>query len=292
MPIDDAKFTMRPHPCRRMCGYTACIAHSVPFTPECRRRRRRASSTSAIGASGRNVCALLIDPSTRPNRSTVCATIASICVALLDVAHDAEVLDAERRRARRHVSAIRSSFHSATTTRAPPLPRCRAIPLPTPLPDPVTMITLPSTECIVARDPTCGAQYDGLTLARPRCPSGPYRVGGIMELQGRSWSPAAAAASAARPAARAPAKGAAVAVVDLHAEQRGRDRRARSRRRRPARPTPAMSATTRRSPPPSAAAARPRPHHGRRDRGRHLPRPRPPARARGVGRRLRPRARA
>ena len=34
MPIDDAKLTMRPHPCARMCGYTACIAHSVPLTPE------------------------------------------------------------------------------------------------------------------------------------------------------------------------------------------------------------------------------------------------------------------
>ena len=34
MPIDDAKFTMRPQPCAFMCGYTACIAQSVPFTPE------------------------------------------------------------------------------------------------------------------------------------------------------------------------------------------------------------------------------------------------------------------
>ena len=34
MPIDDAKFTMRPQPCAAMCGYTACIAHSEPFTPE------------------------------------------------------------------------------------------------------------------------------------------------------------------------------------------------------------------------------------------------------------------
>src|SRR5262249_2391261 len=34
IPIDDAKFTLRPQPCSRMCGYTACIAQSVPLTPE------------------------------------------------------------------------------------------------------------------------------------------------------------------------------------------------------------------------------------------------------------------
>ena len=47
-----------------------------------------------------------------------------------------------------HVCAMRSSFHSATTIRAPPLPRCNAMPFPMPFPDPVMITTLPSTVCI------------------------------------------------------------------------------------------------------------------------------------------------
>src|SRR5205085_521422 len=34
IPIDEAKLTMRPQPCAFICGYTACIAQTVPFTPE------------------------------------------------------------------------------------------------------------------------------------------------------------------------------------------------------------------------------------------------------------------
>ena len=63
------------------------------------------------------------------------------------------VVDAERLElgARRRPS--RSGFHSATTTCAPPLPRWTAMPLPTPRPAPVTMITLPATECIAVASP-------------------------------------------------------------------------------------------------------------------------------------------
>ena len=46
------------------------------------------------------------------------------------------------------VRAIFSAFQSATTTVAPALAKWCAIPRPTPWPDPVTITTRPSTECI------------------------------------------------------------------------------------------------------------------------------------------------
>ena len=33
-PAAEAKFTIRPQPADFMCGWTACMAHSVPFTPD------------------------------------------------------------------------------------------------------------------------------------------------------------------------------------------------------------------------------------------------------------------
>ena len=51
------------------------------------------------------------------------------------------------------VRCIFSAFHSATTTLAPALPRWFAMPRPTPCPEPVTMITRPSTLCIARAGP-------------------------------------------------------------------------------------------------------------------------------------------
>ena len=73
-------------------------------------------------------------------------------------------VDAERVELGARLARAGRSFHSATTIRAPPLPRCSAMPLPMPRPDPVTMITLPSTACIASRRLTCVRQ---LTCASP-----------------------------------------------------------------------------------------------------------------------------
>src|SRR5690349_16772026 len=120
------------------------------------------------------------------------------------MSHTTPRFSAPRSSSSRHVCAMRSSFHSATTTRAPPLPRCTAIPLPTPLPEPVTMITLPATVCMsiaLAAVMTRNLRSDDM---------GTLEGGVVVVSGGGSGIGRATAARAAR-------EGAAVAVVDLHA---------------------------------------------------------------------------
>src|SRR3954454_2208185 len=143
MPAAEAKFTMRPQPCAFMCGYTACIAHKVPLTVPWFVSMSSALA-SAIGTCAVNVCALLMRPSMRPYVSTVVAMAASIdaCSRML---HSTPSASTPRPRSSSTTRSTRCAFHSATTTVAPCLPRCRAMPRPMPCPDPVIRTTLPST---------------------------------------------------------------------------------------------------------------------------------------------------
>src|SRR5262249_41502500 len=100
------------------------------------------------GACGRNVCAVLTSASMRPKRAAVAATIASID-ALSLTSHTTPRLSTPSAVSSSTVRCMRCSFHSATTIRAPFLPRWSAMPRPIPCPAPVTITTRSRTPCSV-----------------------------------------------------------------------------------------------------------------------------------------------
>ena len=168
------------------------------------------------------------------------------------------------------------------------------MPLPTPLPDPVTMTTLPSTACIAAvresitSPPSSALVAHGIAgYGRPPwnrtldgrvvlVTGGGSGIGRATALRGRARGAARPRSSTATPTTptRPPRMIAAAGGTAIELPCR---RRRRRRGRGP------------RSPPPCDELGRTR---RRGHRGRHLPRPRPPTARRGVGRRLHPRARA
>ena len=160
-------------------------------------------------------------------------------VVLLDVAHDAEVLDAERRRARRTSPRAGAASTPRRRRARRPCPRCSAMPLPTPRPEPVTMITLPVDRVHLARASyvrTCGARR---TAARTLDDVHDARRNGRRHRRRQRHRPGDRATRGPRRRARSPSSTA-------HAENAAATRPALDRRRRAA-PTRATSATTARS---------------------------------------------
>ena len=154
---------MRPRPCSRMCGNTACMPHSVPFGPVFSSTSMSCSVMSANGVTDRNVCALATSASTLPNSAMVCSTSAKAPSRSATFSVVARC-GAPSASSSADTSSSASCRRAVITTDAPCCARWRAMPRPTPFDPPVTMTTWPVT---AFGSLTCGTS----TTRAPRGPA-------------------------------------------------------------------------------------------------------------------------
>src|SRR3954470_4115898 len=142
MPAPDEVFTTTPPPRRTICAISCFMHTKVPRRLMSRMRSHSSSSISCSGCALFSTPALLKAMSSRPNRSTTCATAASTCSGI-ETSHAITSTSPPACFRAASVSLRATAVRSRMATRAPSAAKASAVARPMPLAAPVTRATLP-----------------------------------------------------------------------------------------------------------------------------------------------------